>query len=218
MSLLRRRLMMQAEARYIHFEDPEAERICLENWDKDGDGRLSKEEAGQVTSISDKFRGNTKLKSFMEFQYFTGLQGDQKSGFQGCTALEKIAIPEGSSICYAMFAGCKALHRVVFPHNMGPSQDMTYYAFSDCNSLEVLDFPATFTGLLALESFERIHTTLVFRAETVVKLGNPDSGAGYSYLGDSIYVPDGLVQNYKSAAGWSGWKAKIKPLSGYGKL
>lgn len=71
--------------------------------------------------------------------------------------------------------------------------------------------------LLALESFERIHATLVFRSETVVKLGYPDSGGGYSYLGDSIYVPDGLVQNYKSAAGWSGWKDKIKPLSGYGK-
>ena len=209
--------MMQADTRYIHFEDPEAERICLENWDKDGDGRLSKEEAGQVTSLSDKFRGNTKLKSFMELQYFTEMTRFSDGAFLNCTSLERIAMPEGSSLCHTLFAGCKALREVVFPRNMGPSKNMTYYVFSDCNSLEVLDFPATFTGLLALESFERIHATLVFRSETVVKLGNPDSGAGYSYFGDSIYVPDGLVQNYKSAAGWSRWKDKIKPLSGYGK-
>ena len=56
MSLLRRRLMMQAEARYIHFEDPEAERICLENWDKDGDGRLSEDEAAQVSSVKVFFK------------------------------------------------------------------------------------------------------------------------------------------------------------------
>lgn len=56
MSLLRRRLMMQADTRYIHFEDPEVERICLENWDKDGDGRLSKEEARQVSSVDVFFK------------------------------------------------------------------------------------------------------------------------------------------------------------------
>ena len=36
---------------WIRFEDPEVKRICIENWDKDGDGELSMEEAAAVSSI-----------------------------------------------------------------------------------------------------------------------------------------------------------------------
>ncbi|WP_314807244.1 hypothetical protein, partial [Segatella oris] len=36
---------------WIRFEDPEVKRICVENWDKDGDGELSMEEAAAVSSI-----------------------------------------------------------------------------------------------------------------------------------------------------------------------
>ena len=43
---------------WIRFEDPEVKRICVENWDKDGDGELSMEEAAAVSSIGTKFRGN----------------------------------------------------------------------------------------------------------------------------------------------------------------
>ncbi len=34
---------------WIRFEDPEVKRICVENWDKDGDGELSMEEAAAVS-------------------------------------------------------------------------------------------------------------------------------------------------------------------------
>lgn len=44
MSMNRRRLLLRHEYdKYIHFEDKEVERICIEKWDKDGDGKLSKE-------------------------------------------------------------------------------------------------------------------------------------------------------------------------------
>ncbi len=216
MSLLRRRLMMQAETRYIHFEDPEVERICLENWDKDGDGRLSKEEAGQVTSVSDKFRGNTKLKSFMELQYFTEMTGFSNGAFSGCTSLERIALPEGSSLCHTLLADCKALREVVFPHNMGTSQNVMYGTFDTCTSLEVLDFPETFTRTVCSNSFNNVTADLIFRSKTVVGY---QSYAGWPlmYSGHGIYVPDNLVESYKTADGWKGQKDKIKPLSEYRK-
>ena len=69
----RRRLLLRHEYdKYIHFEDKEIERICLEKWDKDKDGKLSKEEAAQVESL-----GNLTLPknaNFTELQYFTGLK------------------------------------------------------------------------------------------------------------------------------------------------
>ena len=73
MSMNRRRLLLRHEYnKYIHFEDKEVERICLERWDKDKDGKLSKEEAAQV-----EYLGNLTLSkdaNFAELQYFTGLK------------------------------------------------------------------------------------------------------------------------------------------------
>ena len=61
----------------IQFADAEVKRICVENWDTNGDGELSKDEAKAVTSLMDGeqsvFYGNNTITSFDEFQYFTGL-------------------------------------------------------------------------------------------------------------------------------------------------
>ena len=49
----RRRLLLRHEYdKYNHFEDKEVERICIEKWDKDKDGKLSKEEALQVSNAT----------------------------------------------------------------------------------------------------------------------------------------------------------------------
>lgn len=73
MSLNRRRLLLRHEYdKYIHFEDPEVERIYLENWDKDGDGKLSKEEAARVEFLGDLTL--PKNMNFTELKYFTGLK------------------------------------------------------------------------------------------------------------------------------------------------
>ena len=78
MSLFRRRLMMRAteEARYIHFADKAVEQWCLAHFDKDGDGRLSIDEAAAVTDAQFK-AANPPWETFTTFDemlYFTGLQ------------------------------------------------------------------------------------------------------------------------------------------------
>lgn len=78
MSLFRRRLMMQAayEARFIHFADKAVEQWCLAHFDKDGDGRLSIDEAAAVTDAQFK-AANPPWETFTTFDemlYFTGLQ------------------------------------------------------------------------------------------------------------------------------------------------
>lgn len=78
MSLFRRRLMMRAayEARFIHFADKVVEQWCLAHFDKDGDGRLSIDEAAAVTDAQFK-AANPPWETFTTFDemlYFTGLQ------------------------------------------------------------------------------------------------------------------------------------------------
>ena len=57
----------------IEFEDPAVEKICVANWDTDGDGSLSYAEAAAVKSIGTVFRSNKSITSFDEFQFFTGI-------------------------------------------------------------------------------------------------------------------------------------------------
>ena len=71
-------MMMRAayEARFIHFADKVVEQWCLTHFDKDGDGRLSIDEAAAVTDAQFK-AANPPWETFTTFDemlYFTGLQ------------------------------------------------------------------------------------------------------------------------------------------------
>lgn len=76
MSMNRRRLLLRYEYnKYIHFEDKEVERICIAKWDKDGDGKLSKEEALQVSNIGNlQMPHNCKFREFKYFENATNVQ------------------------------------------------------------------------------------------------------------------------------------------------
>lgn len=51
----------------IIFADPEVKRLCVENWDIDGDGELSKDEAAAVSDLGRVFFGNMEITSFDEY-------------------------------------------------------------------------------------------------------------------------------------------------------
>lgn len=69
----------------IEFEDPEVERICVENWGSNG--MITYEQAAKVTSFGDVFMGNTTIKKFNESRYFTGIKSITTQAFRGCTNL-----------------------------------------------------------------------------------------------------------------------------------
>ena len=46
-----------ADPNVIQFEDALVKAICITNWDTDGDGELSYEEAAAVTTIGTEFNG-----------------------------------------------------------------------------------------------------------------------------------------------------------------
>ena len=82
----------EVEGDIITFACDEVRDICVQNWDLNGDGALSKEEAAAVTSLDKKFNYKT-ITSFDELQYFTGLTAINRGEFYRCDSLVSVVIP-----------------------------------------------------------------------------------------------------------------------------
>ena len=79
---------------YIHFKDPEVERICVQNFSSDGIG-VTYDDAAAVTNFGTTFDGVTGITEFDELQYFTGLtMASGLPNLQGCRNLKHFYLPE----------------------------------------------------------------------------------------------------------------------------
>ena len=81
---------------FITFEDPEAERICLQRYDKDHDGKLSMNEVLKLTldgNSSALFYNNSKIRVFKEFSKFVNITTVGNDIFGKCTNLEEVWFP-----------------------------------------------------------------------------------------------------------------------------
>ena len=102
--------------RYIAFADAAVESICLTNWDANDDGKLSLEEAAAVTDLGTVFKNNSKIKTFDELKYFTGLTKIGSSTFYYCTSVEFVSFPITiKTIEASVFYGCSNLKSLVIP-------------------------------------------------------------------------------------------------------
>lgn len=89
----------------IQFADANVKAICVENWDTNGDGELSKTEAAAVTSLGAVFKFS-EITNFEELVYFTGLKSLESNVFRNST-LTNIALPNSvTSIETYAFTGC----------------------------------------------------------------------------------------------------------------
>ena len=77
----------------IIFADAKVKALCVQNWDTNGDGELSKTEAAAVTSLGKVFN-KSKITTFNELQYFTGLTTIEENAFYG-SSITSVAIPLG---------------------------------------------------------------------------------------------------------------------------
>ena len=93
----------------------------------------------EVTSLGDNvFAGRNKITE-VKFEAGSQLKTIGTSSFEGCTALEKIDLPEGlQSIEGRAFSGCTALQNIKLPSSL---TNIGYKAFADCTSLKSIDLP-----------------------------------------------------------------------------
>ena len=104
---------------YIRFADKAVQNIVAANW---GDGAgITKEQAAKVTTLGDKFRGNSEIEYFHEFKYFTGLTNKRimNTDFRGCMNLKELTIPLGvKELSYDCFSGLTNLEQVNIPDSV----------------------------------------------------------------------------------------------------
>lgn len=133
------------------------------------------------------------------------------SSFNACSSLVSIEVPKVTSITTQTFYGCDALETL----NLPSVKTTGTQGVRHCDKLTRVDFGAvTNIGALTFDSCPLLDT-LIVRTASVCTLVNTSaltgtliaSGTGY------IYVPDTLVDSYKSASNWSTYASQIKPLS-----
>ena len=161
----------------------------------------------KVTSVrNDAFSYSIKLKSInLPLCETTG-----SSAFSYCP-LESISLPSCQSVGGNGFRGCARLTSVDLPlvTNVGSG---SFYG----TPIQVLDLPSlTSIKASGFGYVDQLHT-LILRSSTICTLENSTNtfvgtkiAAGTGY----IYVPDNLVDSYKTATNWVTFANQIKPIS-----
>ena len=160
----------------VLFMDPEVEKICLNNWDVNLDGKIGLDELLQVKSLGTFFSANKNIKEFEELSYFSQLEILVESTFSGCTNLTSISFPTSvSTIGVRALDGC-SLVSVELPNSITSIED---YAFA--NNTQLSNITVHWKTPLTVNSnvFSNVDITVA-----------------------TLYVPEGTKTLYKNAAVW----------------
>lgn len=198
---------MAKKPKFVHFDDPEVERVFLANFDKDKDGKISIEEAKQITSIGTLFVDNAKVKSLNALAY-TGITSFSNSQIRDMTSLEEITFPKSiTSIAWYAFGGYSInfkppIKKVIVLEN----KNTTISEGFDKTIKEYVDYPES-VKLFGFDVPSLNANCTVIRAKTP-----PVSNTGKGGKG-KLYVPDESVQSYKESKYFSKVADRIFPLS-----
>lgn len=135
-------------------------RLCLANWDTNGDGKFSFGEAAGVIDLGDVFKGQVGITTFAELYNFTSLEHIADDAFAGCTKMTTIKLPKAlKTIGSRSFANCKVLKTIRLTDNLLSIGDS---AFAGCRVMPNQTLPNglkrieanTFEGCLALTEMD----------------------------------------------------------------
>ena len=192
---------------WVKFADSAVEAICVENWDTNGSGYMSKNECEAVTTIHQKFSGNTEIKSFDELAFFTNVKSLYLNAFKDCTQLQSINLNNITSLGNGTLLGTGLL-----------SINLPLIEVIGENVMSSIPAKVIRLGpnVSKIGSYScRYNTSLeayICEAETPPTLGNLVFQYSVNF---PIYVPDASVDAYKEASGWAAYADRIKPLSEY---
>lgn len=127
--------------------------------------------------------------------------------FTNCSNLEAVDMPYAWPRDYA-FDGCTKLKKYVNKISSGSNINIGAGAFRGCRALEVLDFTHVnqIAATWAYDNSNNLTTLILRRTDAVVPCNNANNlppvfrnnGAG-----GTVYVPNDLINSYKTASGWS---------------
>ena len=216
----------------INFLDDEVKALCVANWDDDGDGELSMDEAAAVTTLGNVFRENKNIATFEELRYFTGLTAIDDYAFYKSSILSVMFPETVTEIGEYAFSESNIRGELHVP---GTVKEIRNYAFYSCSQLtEVILEEGVET--VGWNSFSGpIHTFLLpksllfMKSMTIDPYVNADPSSGlfipegdlwvfsyevtparinefafyYIYDDCQLVVPFGAIDAYKTEKGWS---------------
>ncbi len=174
---------------FIDFGDDNVKAICVANWDTNGDGELSKEEAESVTDLASVFRYNKNIISFDELKYFTSLTSIGNYQFDDCSSLTSITIPEGvTSIGANAFQYCSGLTSITIPDGV---TSIGANAFHGCSGLTSIIIPDGVTSIRDYAFYGCTGLTSITIPESVTSIGKSafEQCSGLT----SITIPEGVT-------------------------
>ncbi|MBQ9672894.1 MAG: leucine-rich repeat domain-containing protein [Prevotella sp.] len=188
----------------ITFADAEVKRICVENWDTDGDGELSYAEAAAVTDLGTVFQYNWDINSFDELRYFTGIT-TLSANFVGCGYMVSITLPaslvrlEGNT-----FFACSKLETIEIPAGVTYISGSAFYTTSNLSSIVVDENNAVFDSREHCNAIINTATNELIRAcnTTVIPSSVTTIGSSaYKYMNffTEVTIP-ATVQTIKAGA------------------
>lgn len=196
-----------------------------------------------LTTVADAIRGKTGTTEYLDFpegfvsavqsitgggestpdylaQFAMGTLTEYRSeeittlrqyAFSRNPSLVNVELPNWEKEGGYAFQECKGLKRLVFP-SLTVSPEACFF---NCTGLEYVDLPViAYWGSNTFKNCSSL-ATVIMRKAALTTLGSTnvfvgtliESGTGY------VYVPDSLVNSYKTAANWSTYANQIKPIS-----
>ena len=138
----------------------------------------------------------------------------QDTAFFSCTGLTSINLPNATTFGSSAFSSCSSLTSINLPNatTFGSS------AFQNCSAITRITLPkvTNLGGQSLCQLCSSLTAFVIENEEQVASLTSTNyafastpikTGTGY------IYVPDALVDSYKTATNWSTFANQIKPLS-----
>lgn len=104
----------------------------------------TKDDIAKITDIGTIFKGSD-IKTFDQFQYFTGVTGLKASAFQNCANLTSIIIPESITVIpYRCFQDCSNLSNIILHDKIS---SLGVCAFQGCSLIKSINLPNTLTSI-----------------------------------------------------------------------
>lgn len=128
-----------------------------------------------------------------------------KMAFVDCYTLKAIDLPNIMSIGENVFQGCSALESVNIPN----ATSIGSAAFYNCISLRTIDLP-NITSIGGIVFYGCTMDKIYLRSKTMCTCQGALSFANTTSL--SIYVPNSLIDSYKTANYWSAYASYFKSL------
>ena len=195
----------------IVFADPNVKAICIANWDTDGDGELSYDEAAAVTDLGQVFREKTEITSFEELQYFIGLTTIAENAFEYCSNLSgSLYIPDSvSSIGWRAFSGCSGFTgSLTIPNSVTSIGVEAFFGCRGFNGNLTIPNSVTTIGHFAFAGCSGFTGSLTI-PNSVTSIG-ADAFFGCSGFNGNLTIPNSVTSIGASAfSGCSGFNGNL---------